>query len=101
MGSGPATYLAETQSPFSLILISPFLSIKDVVKENFTLMMSWMFKKTFNNLKSMENVHCPVFIVHGKKDKFINYKGSKRLHEMCSNKLSEINLPDLMDHNDM
>ena len=79
LGSGPATYIAETCSCYCLVLVSPFISIKDVVRENLTMAISWLVKKTFNNLKSMQNVSCPVLIVHGKRDKMINFKSSMKL----------------------
>ena len=33
IGTGPATYLASKNNPCSLLLMSPFKSIRDIVKE--------------------------------------------------------------------
>jgi hypothetical protein len=33
IGTGPATYLASKKSPCALLLMSPFLSIRDIVKD--------------------------------------------------------------------
>jgi hypothetical protein len=33
IGTGPATYLASKKNPCSLLLMSPFLSIRDIVKD--------------------------------------------------------------------
>jgi acetyl esterase/lipase len=33
IGSGPATHVASVRSPCSLLLMSPFMSIRDIAKE--------------------------------------------------------------------
>lgn len=46
LGSGPATYLASLYNPNSLILISPFTSIKDAVKSIFgNTILGWIANK--------------------------------------------------------
>ena len=46
IGSGPATYLASRFKPYSLILISPFVSIKGAVNSLFDkVKMGWLFEK--------------------------------------------------------
>lgn len=50
IGSGPAVYLASLYKIESLILISPFLSIKDAVKDLYGEVCSKLIKQRFNNL---------------------------------------------------
>lgn len=64
MGSGPATYLAANFNPGALILMSPYTSIKNVVK-NKVGFLSFLVAEHFDNLKNMQKVDCPTFIVHG------------------------------------
>jgi hypothetical protein len=64
MGSGPATYLSANYMPGALILMSPYTSIKNVVKSKVGF-LSFIVAEHFNNLKAMKNVTCPTFIVHG------------------------------------
>jgi hypothetical protein len=46
IGSGPATFLAEKYNPGSLVLISPFKSIKAAVKSIFDkIKFGWLFEK--------------------------------------------------------
>ena len=64
MGSGPATYLAATYHPGALILMSPYTSIKNVVKNKVGFLCA-LVAEHFDNLKLMPKVMCPTFIVHG------------------------------------
>lgn len=80
LGSGPATYLASTRNPGMLILISPFKSIKAVVRQSFGNIAQKLVKERFNNLKTMENVTCPVFILHGKNDTMISHSHAVELY---------------------
>jgi hypothetical protein len=65
MGSGPASYLASTYRPGGLILMSPYTSIRNVVKSKAGWLLSTMIAEHFDNLKLMQKVVCPTFIVHG------------------------------------
>lgn len=64
MGSGPATYLAANNTPGALILMSPYTSIKNVVK-NKVGWLSMIVAEHFDNITLMPRVMCPTFIVHG------------------------------------
>ena len=64
MGSGPATYLSATYKPGALILMSPYTSIKNVVR-NKVGFLSFLVAEHFDNIKLMSKVTCPTFIVHG------------------------------------
>ena len=64
MGSGPATYLAANFNPGALILMSPYTSIKNVVKSKVGW-LSFLVAEHFDNIKLMSKVECPTFIVHG------------------------------------
>jgi hypothetical protein len=55
MGSGPATYLAANNNPGALILMSPYTSIKNVVK-NKVGFLSFLVSEHFDNLKLMAKV---------------------------------------------
>ena len=73
MGSGPATYLAAHYNPGALILMSPYTSIKNVVR-NKVGFLSFLVAEHFDNITLMSNVSCPTFIVHGQKDSLIPYE---------------------------
>jgi pimeloyl-ACP methyl ester carboxylesterase len=42
IGTGPATYLASRKSPCALLLMSPFTSIRDIVKESAGNLLSYL-----------------------------------------------------------
>ena len=71
MGSGPACVLADNFCPRALILMSPYMSIKQVAKNMFGGWISWMVSDHFNNLECMKTIACPVFFIHGDKDTLI------------------------------
>jgi len=64
MGSGPATHLAAMHKPGALILMSPYKSIKEVVKDKLGL-LSHLVQERFNNYDLIADVKCPTFFVHG------------------------------------
>lgn len=53
MGSGPASFLASQYRPGALILMSPYTSIKNVVKSKVGWLLSTMVAEHFDNLKMM------------------------------------------------
>jgi len=65
MGSGPASYLASLYKPGALILMSPYTSIRNVVRSKVGWALSLIVAEHFDNLKLMSKVYCPTFIVHG------------------------------------
>lgn len=65
IGSGPATYMASHIECHSLILMSPFISIKKIANDKFSF-LSFFVKNSFNNEKNMSKVKSPVYIIHGK-----------------------------------
>ena len=67
-------------NPGALVLISPFTSIKDVVKFNYGGLASGMLKERFSNKQRILDVNCPVLFIHGKEDKLIPFKASKSLY---------------------
>lgn len=65
MGSGPSTYLAANYNPGALLLMSPYTSIKNVVRSKVGSFLSFLVAEHFDNLKLMPKVTCPTFILHG------------------------------------
>ena len=86
LGSGPATYLASKYNICLLVLISPFTSVKDVVRDSFGYFGSIMMKDQFNNLKRIKRVKSQVLIIHGNNDETIKPQHSKTLQENCDKK---------------
>ena len=68
IGSGPASLLASLRNPCALLLMSPFMSIRDIVREKAGNMLQYIINDRFRNIDVMPQVRCPTFFVHGQRD---------------------------------
>ena len=101
MGSGPATHLASIKNAFSLLLMSPFTSIKDISKSLFgkmSFLVTSLVYERFRNIDAIKEAKCPVFFLHGMKDKLIPHSHTLELNNNCPT-VSFLQLPPEMDHN--
>jgi abhydrolase domain-containing protein 17 len=80
IGSGPASYLGANYNPGALVLISGFTSLQGIAKDLAGEWLKHLIKERFKNEENMTKVECPTLIIHGLKDKLINYQHSVRLH---------------------
>lgn len=76
IGSGPASLLASRRDPCALLLMSPFKSIRDIVREKAGKMLQYLINDRFRNIDVMSSVTCPTFFVHGQRDQLIGYEHS-------------------------
>lgn len=101
MGTGPATHLSSEYNAYSLLLMSPYTSIKDVSRSlfgRFSFMITPLVYERFRNIDSIQRSRCPVFFLHGMKDKLIPHSHSIELNNVCSS-VSFLHMPKDMDHN--
>jgi pimeloyl-ACP methyl ester carboxylesterase len=84
IGSGPACYLASHYNTGALILISPYTSIRGVVKYMFGSFSQYFIKERFKNFEMIKKAKCPTFIMHGEQDKVIPVDHSRTLSKLCS-----------------
>jgi esterase/lipase len=98
LGSGPATYLASKRKVKSLVLFSPYKSIRSVARDHVPL-FGWMLQERFNNLNYIKDVEWPCFILHGQKDTIITCDHAKELFASCKMKIKELKTPLNMTHN--
>ena len=75
LGSGPCSYLASLKRCHSIILMSPFASIKAAAKDilGWASFMSFIVEDKFRNIDYIKVVNCPVFIMHGLEDSLIPF----------------------------
>ena len=72
IGSGVATEMAKRHHPHSLVLISPFTSLPDVVAEKFWWVPARLLvQDQFDNLAKLPAIDAPVLILHGEADRLI------------------------------
>lgn len=98
LGSGPATYVAARRNPGGLIMISPYTSIRKVVKDVAGSWLQYLVEDRFSNIDEIKFVTCPTLLIHGREDELIPYQHSIDLMCNCQG-LCYINLQEAMTHN--
>ena len=103
LGSGPASYLAANRKAFAQILISPFMTLKDVILDTlkFAPLMHY-YEERFDNKKTVENSQSPTFLLHGQKDKIVPWTHSKELERILKEQkkvMVHSCYPKFMNHN--
>lgn len=98
IGTGPATWLAAHYQPCALLLMSPFTSLKSVIKSVANSFASFFVKDRFKNINLIPYVKCPTFLLHGILDALIPYSNSQRL-KGASTAPCLLFTPENMDHN--
>ncbi|NRB64084.1 MAG: alpha/beta fold hydrolase [Saprospiraceae bacterium] len=110
LGSGIAGRLASWNHPRMLILDSPYYSFLYQVKlYGFWLPLTHILRYKLRTDLFVKVVHCPIFILHGDRDRLIPHKQSQMLQALvpCRCRLYTItggghnNLPDFPDYHDM
>lgn len=99
MGSGPSCYLASQYEVSSLILLSPYTSLKDAVASLVGKIPAMLVKQRFHNAEAIKNAKCPMLIIHGQADQLIPYTHSETLKAISGTKCRLIT-PTHMTHND-
>ena len=81
-----------------LILMSPYTSIRDVVRSLVGRVAQYLVADRFRNIDEIAQVQCPCFFIHGKKDSLIPESHTKDLFLNC-NAIAEMHLSETMTHN--
>eukprot|EP00826_Nyctotherus_ovalis_P017207 TRINITY_DN15048_c0_g1_i1.p1 TRINITY_DN15048_c0_g1~~TRINITY_DN15048_c0_g1_i1.p1 ORF type:complete len:306 (+),score=85.10 TRINITY_DN15048_c0_g1_i1:168-1085(+) len=100
IGCGPALQLAAMRNPFALILISPYTSLKGIVRSHVGCLATVLLRERFQSIRLIKYVQCPLFILHGKKDMLIPYTHSLELRQNYRGKDCLLKLSEKMDHNE-
>ena len=83
LGSGIATRIASWNKPRMLILDSPYYSFYfQIYRYAFILPIKWLLRYMIRTDQFVKNIHCPVFIIHGRKDRLIPFNQGQMLHEL-------------------
>lgn len=84
IGSGVAARIASWNKPKMLILDSPYFSfIFQVKRYGFWLPLQWLLKYQLRTDQFIRKMSCPVFIIHGKKDRLIPFRQSEMLKKQA------------------
>jgi pimeloyl-ACP methyl ester carboxylesterase len=99
IGTGPATWLAANYLPGALILLSPYTSLRAVVKHVAGKLAQYLVAERFRNIELFPSVSCPTFILHGQQDGLIPCSQAQELRQRCGGPCTLISPRD-MDHNE-
>ena len=82
MGSGFAAKLAAQHRPARLILQSPYFSMRDMAALHFFWLPRFILKYQLRTDLWLNEIDCPVYLIHGTVDPVIPYNASERLYPL-------------------
>lgn len=98
IGSGPAIYVASIYPVGSLVLLSPFLSLKEAVKDLYGSFLAALLVERFNNKERVKLIRSPCLLIHGIEDTIIPYIHSVELNKEFKS-FTVLKLVEKMKHN--
>lgn len=102
LGTGIATKIAATNNPKQLVLETPFYSLLDVAQSMFPILpVSLFLKYTFPSFEFIQEVRCPVTILHGTIDSVVPYESGKKLYDAIPHDRKSFFTIDEGDHNNL
>ena len=109
MGSGLAARIASWNNPSLLILDCPYYSFYYHIRRyGFWLPLSWLLRYHIRTDRFIRKAQCPIFILHGRRDRLIPYRQSEMLRSLAPDNIRLIpieqaghnNLPDFPEYHD-
>ncbi|WP_336518112.1 alpha/beta hydrolase [Pollutibacter soli] len=93
IGSGFAAKLASDNHPRYLILDAPYYSFSKVVERFLPILpVRFVLRYHLRTDKWIQSVTCPIYIIHGTKDRLIPLKNSIRLQQLNPGKITLIRI---------
>lgn len=83
IGGAIALEVASKFQVCSLVLLSPFLSLKKIAEDLYGKCASSLLKETLDNSSIAPKVECPVLIIHGMKDSLVPFEHSVSILGQC------------------
>ncbi|KPM33499.1 Hydrolase with alpha/beta fold protein [Croceitalea dokdonensis DOKDO 023] len=94
LGAAIATQVASKNTPYQLILETPFYNLKDVARQRFAFLpLDLLLKYEFPSNQYIKQVNCPITIYHGTEDSVVDYKSGQRLFEVAEAPKEFITIP--------
>jgi len=97
VGCGPALALAVQKAIYGVVLVCPFLSVRELCRD-FLGSVADLIGERFPNLERVRQIRSPLLLVHGKKDTLVPWSHGKALFEACRTR-KHLVAPEHMDHN--
>ncbi|WP_298520945.1 alpha/beta hydrolase [uncultured Kordia sp.] len=82
LGGAFATHTATQRNAKLLLLESTFTSVYEVAKKRFWFLpLQWLLKYPFQNVKNIQQISIPTYMIHGTNDAVVPYEHGQILHE--------------------
>lgn len=94
LGSAVSCKIANCRKVKSVVLLSAFTSIPDVVRSKLDIYPEWIFPEPYlNNLEMVRKIDCPMLAVCGRWDNLIPNEHSRRLAKAALGPAKFVQLP--------
>lgn len=100
IGTTVAINTAQKKDIAGLILVSPLTSGKEQAKATGKSSLSFLAGASFRNIDKVQNITCPVLVIHGTKDRIIPYAMGVRIYNKIQTKKKLITIAGA-GHNNM
>mmetsp|Transcript_77929 Transcript_77929/g.252231 ORF Transcript_77929/g.252231 Transcript_77929/m.252231 type:complete len:506 (+) Transcript_77929:177-1694(+) len=97
IGCGPALAVAAEHAVYGVILVCPFLSVRQLCRD-FVGPLADLIDERFPNKDRVALLSSPLLLVHGKKDTVVPWTHGKTLYEVCKSR-KRLVTPENMHHN--
>lgn len=98
LGTGPAVDLASRFHLAGLVLVTPFMSVKEILRSRLGSLADLLTDDFFQNIWAVEEVKSPTLIIHGKLDEVIPVEHGEAIYAHCMARKGLVCPPDL-SHN--
>lgn len=101
IGTGVATYISSLNTINKLILITPYDSIENIVKDKFPVFpISFILTEKFESIKRINNIKAPILVFKAETDAIIPHSSTDNLIKTYKGSISEVIIKNT-DHNDI
>lgn len=94
LGSGIAVQVAGARNVAGMILISPFDSLVNVIRQRIRVFPNFLLQDKFNSVKHISKVDCTILSITGARDTTIPTRLTKALFCQWDGNLTEHNVPE-------
>jgi len=102
LGTGPATKIAAMYKFGALLLISAFISLKEVASNLMGRVVAAGVASYWENGESIAKVECPTLFIHGQKDRLVPHEHSLTLYDKChQTDCKDLQIIDGVGHNNI
>eukprot|EP00930_Biecheleria_cincta_P085358 TRINITY_DN74752_c0_g1_i1.p1 TRINITY_DN74752_c0_g1~~TRINITY_DN74752_c0_g1_i1.p1 ORF type:complete len:450 (+),score=66.42 TRINITY_DN74752_c0_g1_i1:107-1456(+) len=97
IGTGPACTVAASYDVAGLILVAPFSSIRNLIRDRIGSLAGLLSLDDFQNSEEAAKLECPVFIVHGTGDTVIPFDHGRLIYSLIRSKKIMV-MPQAVEH---